>query len=407
MGEVFWAFLRLGLTAFGGPVAHIGYFRNEFVDRRKWLNDETYADLVALSQFLPGPASSQVGFAIGLLRGGFPGAIAAWVGFTLPSAVVMLVAAFSLVEHGDALPAGLLAGLKAVVVAVVAHALIGMGRNLTPDVQRLCLAAAALALVLFVGGVVGQLAAIVLGAFAGLAFLRGEAHASSPGDVRVSEKGDASSTIKSPLARRWALMLFAVFFALLFGLPFLASHQPSLGMQIADGFYRSGALVFGGGHVVLPLLQAETVGQGLVTATEFTAGYGLAQAVPGPLFTFSAFLGGTAALGLGTPAASLFALVALVMIFLPGALLVAAALPFWSALRSNSLARAALNGVNAAVVGILGAALYTPVATTALNHWSDGAIAVVAFFALAVVKLPAWVVVPIGAVLGVGFAALT
>lgn len=395
MAEVFFVFLRLGLTAFGGPVAHIGYFRDEFVSRRKWISDEGYADLVALCQFLPGPASSQVGLGIGLLRAGAGGALAAWLGFTLPSALLMAGAAFSLLELGEAIPAGLLAGLKAVVVGVVAHALLGMGRSLTPDLPRLLLAAAALAVTLIVGGVAGQLAAIALGIGAGLVLLRGLAP--------VSERG---SGLHAPFPRRLAPLFLVIFAVLLFGLPLLAAKDASLAASIADGFYRSGALVFGGGHVVLPLLQAETVAPGLVGATEFTAGYGLAQAVPGPLFTFAAFLGGAAGLDQGIGTASLLAALALVMVFLPGALLVAAALPFWAGLRANHTARAALTGVNAAVVGILAAALYTPVATSAIHDWSDIVIALLAFAALHILKWPAWVVVPIGAGLGIGFAAL-
>lgn len=395
ISDVFFAFLRLGFTAFGGPVAHIGYFRDEFVERRKWLNDEAYADVVALCQFLPGPASSQVGLAIGMLKAGPWGALAAWTGFTLPSAVLMTAAALSLVQLGEAIPAGLLEGLKAVVVAVVAHALIGMARSLTPDVPRLVLAVLALAVTLYVGGVAGQLIAIAAGIAIGLVAFRSSA-------VPVEQSADFVAPIPKPVS----LILLVVFAVLLFGLPFLASHDHSLATQIADGFYRSGALVFGGGHVVLPLLQAETVVPGLVGATEFTAGYGLAQAVPGPLFTFSAFLGGAAGIDQGAAAASFYALLALVMVFLPGALLVAAALPFWASLRANQTARAALNGVNAAVVGVLAAALYTPVTTTAINDWSDVAIAALAFGALAIMRLPAWSVVPIGAALGMAVAAI-
>jgi len=390
IGEVFFAFLRLGLTAFGGPVAHIGYFRNEFVDRRKWLTDQAYADLVALCQFLPGPASSQTGLAIGLLRAGPFGALAAWVGFTLPSALLMTAAAISLLQFGDAIPDGTLAGLKAVVVAVVAQALLGMSRNLTPDVQRFAIAVFAAALALIVSGVTGQLIAIAAGALVGLVVCR-----------NALEAKDASADFQVPVSGPVAWAMLALFLLLLFALPTVTSSDKSLAWQIADGFYRSGALVFGGGHVVLPLLQAETVQPGLVGAAEFTAGYGLAQAVPGPLFTFAAFLGGTAGLAGGTGSAVTMAFVAILMIFLPGTLLVFAALPFWADLRRNQVARAALNGVNASVVGILAAALYTPVATTAINRWEDIAIAGLAFLALQFAKLPAWSVVPMGACLGI------
>ena len=393
--EVFFTFLRLGFTAFGGPVAHIGYFRDEFVARRRWLTDEAYADVVALCQFLPGPASSQVGLAIGMLKAGPWGALAAWIGFTLPSAVLMTAAALSLLQMGDAIPAGLLEGLKAVVVAVVTNALIGMGKSLTPDLPRLALAGLAMAITLFVGGASGQLVAIAIGIVIGLIAFK----TASP---QTSDAPEFAPAI--PKAASVALLI--AFFVLLIGLPLVAAKDQSLVVQIADGFYRSGALVFGGGHVVLPLLQAETVGPGLVGATEFTAGYGLAQAVPGPLFTFSAFLGGAASIDEGPLAASLFALLALTMIFLPGALLVAAALPFWAELRANQTARAALNGVNASVVGILAAALYTPVTTTAITDWTDVAIASLAFIGLAVLRWPAWSVVPLGAGLGVAAASV-
>lgn len=393
--DVFFAFLRLGFTAFGGPVAHIGYFRDEFVSRRKWLTDEAYADVVALCQFLPGPASSQVGLAIGMLKAGPLGALAAWTGFTLPSAILMTLAALSLLQLGDAVPAGLLEGLKTVVVAVVAHALIGMGRSLTPDLPRFALAVVAASVTLYLGGVSGQLIAIAVGILVGLVAFRAAA------------KPTQDETAFAPaIPRPVSLVLLVVFAFLLVGLPLLASQDQSLIVQIADGFYRSGALVFGGGHVVLPLLQAETVAPGLVGATEFTAGYGLAQAVPGPLFTFSAFLGGAAAIDQGAGPATLFALLALVMVFLPGALLVVAVLPFWATLRVNRTARAALNGVNASVVGILAAALYTPVTTTAINDWTDITIAALALVALALLKWPAWSVVPLGAVLGMAAAPL-
>lgn len=395
MGEVFGAFLRLGLTAFGGPVAHIGYFRDEFVARRKWLDDAAYADLVALCQFLPGPASSQVGIGLGLLRAGPAGALAAWTAFTLPSALIMAAAAFSLIEYGGALPAGLLAGLKAVVVAVVAHALIGMGRSLTPDAPRLAVAVAALALAIAAGGVAGQLGAIALGAVAGTLFLRAPAAAAATARV-------------TGLGRRTGAVLVAAFAVLLAGLPLLAQAQGGIAADIADGFYRAGALVFGGGHVVLPLLEAEAVDGGLVDAAAFTAGYGLVQAVPGPLFTFSAFLGGVAGLEAGLPPAHAAALaaLALAMIFLPGALLVVGLLPFWAGLRASGGARRTLAGVNAAVVGILAAALYDPVIRTAIGDAGDIAIAAAAYLALAWLRWPAWAVVPLGAVLGIGLAQL-
>lgn len=396
MGNVFFVFLRLGLTAFGGPVAHIGFFRDEFVARRKWLSDTAYADLVALCQFLPGPASSQVGLAIGLMRAGPGGALAAWLGFTLPAALLMTGAALALVQFSAALPPGLLDGIKAVVVAVVAHALLGMARTLTPDVLRAALAACAVAVVILVGGVSGQLLAIAGGAVAGLLVLS-----------NAATTQDNTSGFTQPLSRWTGAVLIGISLVLLVLLPVLAAQSPSLSLQIADGFYRSGALVFGGGHVVLPLLQAETVAPGLVNATDFTAGYGFAQAVPGPLFSFSAFLGATASIDQGTVPALSMAALALVMIFLPGALLVAGTLPFWAHLRANTTARAALTGINAAVVGILAAALYDPVATTAINDASDIAIAVAAFAALTWLRTPAWAVVPLGALAGVAWALTT
>ncbi len=396
MGNVFFVFLRLGLTAFGGPVAHIGFFRDEFVARRKWLSDTAYADLVALCQFLPGPASSQVGLAIGLMRAGPGGALAAWLGFTLPAALLMTAAALALVQFSAALPPGLLDGIKAVVVAVVAHALLGMARSLTPDVLRAALAAGAVAVVILVGGVSGQLLAIAGGAVAGLLVLS-----------NAATTQDNTSGFAQPLSRWTGAVLIGISLVLLVLLPVLAAQSPSLPLQIADGFYRSGALVFGGGHVVLPLLQAETVAPGLVSATDFTAGYGFAQAMPGPLFSFSAFLGATASIDQGTVPALSMAALALVMIFLPGALLVAGTLPFWAHLRANTTARAALTGINAAVVGILAAALYDPVATTAINDASDIAIAVAAFGALTWLRTPAWAVVPLGALAGVAWALTT
>ena len=403
MGEVFTAFLRLGLTAFGGPVVHIGYFRDEFVRRRGWLDDTAYADLVALCQFLPGPASSQVGIGLGLMRAGLPGALAAWCAFTLPSALLMGLAAFSLIGLGAALPEGMLAGLKAVVVGVVAHALVGMAGSLTPDARRRALAFAALVLALVLGGISGQLAAIGLGAVAGALLL-------SPAGAGGGA-GEAGSPLRG-IRRRTGAIPVAVAIALLLALPLLARFQAetqgALPLAIADGFYRAGALVFGGGHVVLPLLEAETVRAGHVDAAAFTAGYGLAQAVPGPLFTFSAYLGGVAGLaaGLSAPAAAMLAALALVMIFLPGALLVVGLLPWWGSLRASAVARRTLNGVNAAVVGILAAALYDPVLLTAVDDAGDIAIALAAWAALALLHWPAWAVVPMGAGLGIALAQL-
>ncbi|MDF2231563.1 chromate efflux transporter [Albimonas sp. CAU 1670] len=361
--EVFAAFLRLGLTSFGGPVAHLGYFREALVRRRGWVDEAAYAELVALCQFLPGPASSQVGLALGMLRAGLPGALAAWAAFTLPSALAL--AAFAAgVGALDAAGAGWLAGVKAAAVAVVAQAALGMGRTLAPDRARQALAAAAAALALLAPGVAGQLGAIAVGALAGLAAGRG--WAAPPAEPEAG-------ALPAPLSRAAGaacLVLAALLLALLplaAGLGPLAAH--------ADAFYRAGALVFGGGHVVLPLLEAETVGRGWLDAETFVAGYGAAQAVPGPLFAFAAFLG-QASGGAGAAAVSLVA------IFLPGAVLAIGVLPFWAGLRARPGARAALAGVNAAVVGLLLAALYDPVFARGAAEPAGFVIALAAWLAL-------------------------
>ncbi|GJD50237.1 Chromate transport protein [Methylobacterium crusticola] len=367
------AFLRLGLTSFGGPVAHLGYFREEFVSRRRWLDEAAYADLVALCQFLPGPASSQVGLAIGLSRAGFAGALAAWIGFTLPSAALLVLFSWGTGLLGPALGAGPLAGLRAAAVAVVALAVLGMMRSLTPDRARASLAVAAALVALALPDTSGQLAAIALGGLAGLAFLRDGA---APG----------GSTLPLTVGRRTALAALGLFVLLLAGLPLAAQWSGSPALGVAAGFYRTGALVFGGGHVVLPLLQAQLVPQGLVPGDAFLAGYGAAQAVPGPLFTFAAYLG--AVIG-GVPMAAL----CLVAIFLPSFLLVVGTLPFWGRLRARPGAQAALRGVNAAVVGLLLAALYDPVWTTGIAGRGDYAIALAAFLLLFLWKAPPWLVV--------------
>ena len=384
--EVFGAFLRLGLTSFGGPVAHLGYFRAEFVERRRWLSDGQYAELVALAQVAPGPASSQVGLALGLMRAGPLGALAAWTGFTLPSALLLAGFAAGLAVAGGVEGAGWLAGLKAAAVAVVAQALLGMGRSLAPDAPRQTLAAAAAALALLVPGVAGQLGAIGLGALAGLTLLRGAA-------VPAAE---AAAPV--PLSRAAGAACLAAFAVLLVGLPLAAGLSPWL--AYADGFYRAGALVFGGGHVVLPLLEAEAVGRGWVEAESFLAGYGAAQAVPGPLFAFAAYLGQASAGAAG-------AIVALVAIFLPGALLIVGALPFWAAVRERPGLRAALTGVNAAVTGLLLAALYDPVFLRGAATAEAFVIALGAFLALAAWQVsPVWVVAG-AAVAGAALGAVT
>ncbi len=379
-GEVFWTFLRLGLTAFGGPVAHLGYFREEFVARRRWMDERTYADLVALCQLLPGPASSQAGIAIGLSRAGLPGGVAAWAGFTLPSAIALTVFALLLRGLGVSRDAGWLHGLKIVAVAVVAQAVWSMGRNLCPDAPRASLAVlAAVAVLLFPGAGV-QLAVIAAGAVAGAFWLR--LPASIP-----------ESPLAGGVSRRTAIGAWLLFFLLLGGLPILARATGSNSLAVFDAFYRAGALVFGGGHVVLPLLQAEVVSPGWIGNSEFLAGYGAAQAVPGPLFTFAAYLGAV----LGGVGGAAWCTVA---IFLPAFLLVLGALPFWEGLRGHPHARSALAGVNAAVVGVLLAALYHPVFTSAVRAPSDLALALAAFASLVFWKVSPLPVVVAGAIGG-------
>jgi chromate transporter len=381
-------FFRLGLTSFGGPVAHLGYFRDEFVVRRRWLDDRTYADLVALCQFLPGPASSQVGIAIGLSRAGYPGALAAWTGFTLPSAIALVAFAYGVIAVGDVSDAGWLHGLKVAAVAVVAQAVLGMVRSLTPDRERATMAVIAAAIVFAVPGAWGQVGAIILGGIAGVLLLRTGAqtnHTSLPLNV----------------TRATGMIMLLVFFALLIGLPLLAAVTNSQGVKLFDAFYRAGSLVFGGGHVVLPLLQASVVPPGWVTNDAFLAGYGAAQAVPGPLFTFSAYLG--AMMG-PQPNGWLGAIICLAAVFLPSFLLVVGALPFWEELRRRTAAQAALRGVNAAVVGLLLAALYTPVWTSGITNAADFALGSAAFLLLLTWKTPPWLVVALSAAGGAALA---
>ncbi|WP_438765652.1 chromate efflux transporter [Kushneria sp. TE3] len=377
VGEVFLAFLVLGLTAFGGPIAHLSYFRNEFVTRRRWLSEQDYADLVALCQFLPGPASSQVGFALGLMRAGGWGAAAAWTAFTLPSAVVLVLFALGSAFMEGPISQGIIHGLKVAAVAIVAHAVWGMAQNLCPDKRRVAIALVAVLMALLVGGSAGQVGAIVIGAVVGLFWCRGQgvptAHDMAPG---VSRR-----------AGRFAAIGFV---ALLAGLPLLAWATPSLVVAMMDAFYRAGALVFGGGHVVLPLLESGVVQTGWVSEDDFLTGYGAAQAVPGPLFTFAAYLGAVIAPGTG---ALMGAVLALLMTFLPGMLLLVAVLPWWHDLRQLARVQGVMRGANAAVVGILGAALYQPVWTSAIVGPREFVLALTGFLLLGVWKLPAWAVV--------------
>lgn len=407
--EVLAVFTRLGLTSFGGPVAHLGFFRQEFVERRQWLSDRGYADLVALCQFLPGPASSQVGIGVGYLRAGVPGALAAWVGFTLPSALALALFAFGVQGWGEVEGAGWLRGLKIVAVAVVAQALWGMARQLTPDAPRVALALAAAALALLFGGALAQVGVLIGGAAVGLLAL---GHLRPGGPSGGAAAGEPLS-LAGGLSRRAGGALLALFAALLLLTPLLrgvaaegataSTAAPPSVAAVFDALYRSGSLVFGGGHVVLPLLSREVTTPGWVDAATFTAGYGAAQAVPGPLFTFSAYLG--AAMAPGAQGA-LLAAVALLAIFLPSFLLVLGILPFWATLREHVGVQRALVGVNAAVVGLLLAALLHPVGSAGIGGVADLALAALALLALMRWRLPPPLVVALGAAAGALLAAL-
>ena len=375
--EVFRVFLKLGLTSFGGPVAHLGYFRDELVVRRGWIDEAAYADLVALCQFLPGPASSQVGYSLGLLRGGPLGALAAWSAFTLPSAALLALFAIEVAAFQNPIGAGLIHGLKLVAVAVVAQAVWGMARSLAPDRPRASIALASILIVVFAAGPGGQIAAILAGGVVGLRLCRGAVSA-------------PVSRLAFPVSRTAGLASLALFFLLLAGLPLATVTTGAASVGLFDAFYRAGALVFGGGHVVLPLLDAAVVRPGRITPEAFLAGYGAAQAMPGPLFTFAAFLGTVLK---PEPNGLVGATICLVAIFLPGLLIVTGALPFWTSLRSRPMAQAAMRGTNAAVVGILAAALYEPVWTSAVLNSRDFAVALVGFVLLTVWKVPPWAVV--------------
>ena len=408
VSTVFLVFLALGLTSFGGPVAHIGYFREAFVVRRRWMDESAYADLVALCQMLPGPTSSQVGIGIGLTKAGLAGAFAAWLGFTAPSAILLIALGYGVVAFDDGIPAGLLQGLGAVVVAVVAQAVWSMARTLCPDPPRVTIAILAVAAVLGIGGSSTQVAVIAAGGLVGLLCLRSEA--SPPPDAGQVAPVSGITTI-NPLSEKLsvhtpgragpvsviAAVSLALFFVLLVLLPLLASTWPSQGLALADSFYRSGSLVFGGGHVVLALLKAEVLPTGLMSEDVFLAGYGAAQAVPGPLFTFSAYLGTV----METPPAGwVGGLICLAAIFAPSFLLVIGTLPWWNALSRLDAARRAMLGVNAVVVGLLLAALYDPVWTSGVRSAGDFILALAAFALLVSWKLPPWLVVVLGAIAG-------
>ncbi|KPG75414.1 MULTISPECIES: chromate efflux transporter [Pseudomonas] len=375
--SVFLIFLRLGLTSFGGPIAHLGYFREAFVTRRQWLSERSYAELVALCQFLPGPASSQVGIALGLSRAGYGGAAAAWAGFTLPSAIALILFAVGLSHYGTAIPGGALHGLKVVAVAVVAQAVWGMARNLCRGAVKVTLMLIAACIVLLAPSAWSQVGVIAAAGVAGLLLFKPQTH-TEPDSLPIA------------ISRRAGAIWLALFVVLLVGLPILADGLPNPVLALVDAFYRTGALVFGGGHVVLPLLQAEVVPPQWVSNDVFLTGYGATQAVPGPLFTFAAFLGASMT---HAPSGWLGGMIALLAIFAPSFLLICGALPFWASLRTSPRTQAALAGVNAAVVGLLLAALYRPVWTSAIFSGYDFALAVLALVALMVWKLPPWLVV--------------
>ncbi len=389
--EVFLAFLKLGVTSFGGPIAHIGYFHSEFILRRRWLDEQAYADLVALCQFLPGPASSQVGFSIGLLRAGYPGGLAAWTAFTLPSAVLLVLFAYGASALTGPTGVALLHGLKLVAVAIVAQAVYGMARTLCPDRERASIAVVAALIILLSSSAVAQIGAIALGAVLGLLL------------CRTSAPAAGSAALTFPVSTRSGLLAVTAFVVLLVALPVLQASTRSPGIALFEAFYRSGALVFGGGHVVLPLLREAFVTAGWVTDDAFLAGYGAAQAVPGPLFTFAAYLG---AVVHSNPHGVAGAALGLVGIFLPGVLVLLGTLPFWDSLRRRVGARAAMAGINAAVVGLLTAALYNPVWTSSVNTpfdfglalvglvlltaWRTAPLVVVTLMALAAMAVPTW-----------------
>ncbi len=375
--EVFAVFLRLGLTSFGGPIAHLGYFRDEFVGRRHWLDEKAYADLVALCQFLPGPASSQVGMSLGILRAGIPGALAAWIGFTAPSAIALTIIAYGVESVGSWLQGGFLHGLTVVTVAVVAQAVWSMGRTLCADRQRLSIALVSATVMLMWAGTPTQLLTIAVAGLVGWKFLRADADTSPAVErVRVSRAASAAAAV--------------LFFALLALLPVAAEWSRAPAVEMFDSFYRAGSLVFGGGHVVLPLLQSEVVPHQWVSNDVFLAGYGAAQAVPGPLFTFAAYLGAASSVA---PNGWAGAMLCLVAIFLPSFLLVVAALPHWETLRRKRNVRSILAGVNASVVGLLLAALYQPVWTSAIRVPYDLALALASFLLLVVWRVSPWIIV--------------
>ncbi|MBO20777.1 MAG: chromate transporter [Rhodospirillaceae bacterium] len=387
LAQIFWAFLVLGATAFGGPVAHFGYFRTEFVERRKWIDERGFADLVSLCQFLPGPASSQTGIAIGMIKGRWAGGIAAWLGFTTPAAIIMIGLGFGLSFAETSAGQGLVHGLKLAAVAVVAHALWGMARTACGDAVRASFAAVACILILFAGDAWFQLAVIALAAFAGSLILK---------DTPL----DPANGTPTRGNRTAGFALLAVFLLMLFALPVVAESARSGNLDAFTSFFRVGSLVFGGGHVVLPLLEAEVVPTGWASTDAFLAGYGAAQAIPGPMFALTGYLCNVIDPGYGYLGGWTGGALAIVAVFLPSFLLLGATLPFWDALRSRDRIRAALSGVNAAVVGLMLAVLFTPVWTSSVHDTSDFATVVVAIVLLSFWRLPPWLVVMLAAVAG-------
>ncbi|MFS0785273.1 chromate efflux transporter [Shouchella sp. 1P09AA] len=377
--EILMISTRLGLTSFGGPIAHLGYFHNEYVQRRKWLDEQSYSDLVAVSQFLPGPASSQVGIGIGVMRGGVLGGFVSFLGFTMPSVVALILFAYA-TRAFDMAGSGFIHGLKIVAVVIVAHAILGMAKNLTPDLTRKAIALVALIASLFIPHFATQVGIILAAGLTGYFLLR-------------PKKEDRSAPFKMPISKAFGASCLTLFFGLLVTLPLLASLSSGLWITMIDSFYRAGSLVFGGGHVVLPLLEREFVPTGLISEEAFLAGYGAAQAVPGPLFTFASFIGADIAGWTG-------GLVATIAIFLPAFLLILGVLPFWHALRSNQRMKGVFVAINAAVVGILIAAFYQPIWTSAILGPVDFALASLLFFMLMFMKCPPWLVVVTGALGG-------
>lgn len=377
--EVLIASTKLGISSFGGPIAHLGYFYDEYVRKRKWMDERGYADLVALSQFLPGPASSQVGIGVGTMRAGWLGGIVAWIGFTLPSAIALVLFAI-LMRNTNIEHAGWIHGLKIVAVAIVAQAVLGMGQKLAAGKVRATIALASAIIALNWHAAYSQVLVIAVAGIAGYALLR-----------QPTDRQDADS--RTPIGARAGAICLLAFFVLLCALPLLQGATSNKWLAMADSFYRTGALVFGGGHVVLPLLQQEVVGPGWVSNADFLAGYGAAQAVPGPLFTFAGYLGAITGGVAG-------AVVATLSIFLPAYLLIIGALPFWQRLRRAASVQGVLAGVNAAVVGILLASLYDPLFTTAITAPADFSLAALLFLLLVIWKLPPWSVVALGVMIG-------